>query len=69
MAVGDERGPVASFRYLILGSIAGSFMFWGRLSLLLDGLLEHGGRGSTIAKPYDSRAIAAAATLIFIALG
>lgn len=70
MAVGDERGPVASFRYLILGSIAGSFYVLGVGFLYFStGSLNMADVAQRLPNLYDSRAIVAAATLIFIALG
>jgi multicomponent Na+:H+ antiporter subunit D len=68
-AVGDERGPVASFRYLILGSIAGSFYVLGVGYLYFStGSLNMADVAQRLPDLYDSRAVAAAATLIFIAL-
>ena len=70
MAVGDERGPVASFRYLILGSIAGSFYVLGVGFLYFStGSLNMADVAQRLPDLYHSRAVAAAATLIFIALG
>jgi multicomponent Na+:H+ antiporter subunit D len=70
MAVGDERAPVASFRYLILGSIAGSFYVLGVGFLYFStGSLNMADVAQRLPRLYDSRAIVAAATLIFIALG
>jgi multicomponent Na+:H+ antiporter subunit D len=70
MAVGDERGPVASFRYLILGSIAGSFYVLGVGFLYFStGSLNMADVAQRLPDLYDSRAVVAAATLIFIALG
>ena len=70
MAVGDERGPVASFRYLILGSIAGSFYVLGVGFLYFStGSLNMADVAQRLLDLYHSRAIVAAATLIFIALG
>jgi multicomponent Na+:H+ antiporter subunit D len=70
MAVGDERAPVASFRYLILGSIAGSFYVLGVGFLYFStGSLNMADVAQRLPNLYDSRAIVAAATLIFIALG
>jgi multicomponent Na+:H+ antiporter subunit D len=68
-SVGDERGPVASFRYLILGSIAGSFYVLGVGFLYFStGSLNMADVAQRLPDLYDSRAVAAAATLIFIAL-
>ena len=70
MAVGDERGPVASFRYLILGSIAGSFYVLGVGFLYFStGSLNMADVAQRLPGLYDSRAVVAAVTLIFIALG
>jgi multicomponent Na+:H+ antiporter subunit D len=70
MAVGDERAPVASFRYLILGSIAGSFYVLGVGFLYFStGSLNMADVAQRLPNLYHSRAIVAAATLIFIALG
>ena len=57
MAVGDERGCVASFRYLILGSIAGSFYVLGVGFLYFStGSLKMAGRGSTVYQISTTRA-------------
>ena len=70
MAVGDDRGPVASFRYLILGSIAGSFYVLGVGFLYFStGSLNMADVAQRLPDLYDSRAIVAAAIFIFIALG
>jgi len=70
MAVGDERGPVASFRYLILGSIAGSFYVLGVGFLYFStGSLNMADVAQRLPDLYQSRAVAAAAIFIFIALG
>ena len=70
MAVGDERGCVASFRYLILGSIAGSFYVLGVGFLYFStGSLNMADVAQRLQNLHDSRAIVAAAALIFIALG
>lgn len=70
MAVGDERAPVASFRYLILGSIAGSFYVLGVGFLYFStGSLNMADVAQRLPDLYNSRAVAAAATFIFIALG
>jgi multicomponent Na+:H+ antiporter subunit D len=70
MAVGDDRGPVASFRYLILGSIAGSFYVLGVGFLYFStGSLNMVDVAERLPGLYDSRAVVAAAIFIFIALG
>lgn len=70
MAVGDERGPVASFRYLILGSIAGSFYVLGVGFLYFStGSLNMADVAQRLPGLYHSRAVLAAMTFIFIALG
>ncbi|HEU4344584.1 MAG TPA: monovalent cation/H+ antiporter subunit D family protein [Candidatus Binatia bacterium] len=70
MAVGDERGPVAAFRYLILGSIAGSFYVLGVGFLYFStGSLNMADVAQRLPDLYQSRAVVAAVTLIFIALG
>jgi multicomponent Na+:H+ antiporter subunit D len=70
MAVGDDRAPVASFRYLILGSIAGSFYVLGVGFLYFStGSLNMADVAQRLPALYHSRAVVAAVTLIFIALG
>jgi multicomponent Na+:H+ antiporter subunit D len=70
MAVGDERGPVASFRYLMLGSIAGSFYVLGVGFLYFStGSLNMADVAQRLTGLYESRAVVAATTLIFIGLG
>ena len=70
MAVGDERGPVASFRYLMLGSIAGSFYVLGVGFLYFStGSLNMADVAQLLPALYHSRAVVAAATLILIGLG
>ncbi|MGH7830634.1 MAG: monovalent cation/H+ antiporter subunit D family protein [Candidatus Binatia bacterium] len=70
MAIGDDRAPVAAFRYLILGSIAGSFYVLGVGFLYFStGSLNMADVAQRLQALHDSRAVAAAATLIFIALG
>jgi multicomponent Na+:H+ antiporter subunit D len=69
MAVGDERAPVASFRYLILGSIAGSFYVLGVGFIYFStGSLNMADVAQRLPELYHSRAVLAGATLIFIAL-
>jgi multicomponent Na+:H+ antiporter subunit D len=69
MAVGDERGPVASFRYLMLGSIAGSFYVLGVGFLYFStGSLNMADVAQLLPAVYHSRAVVAAATLILIVL-
>jgi multicomponent Na+:H+ antiporter subunit D len=68
-AVGEDRAPVASFRYLILGSIAGSFYVLGVGFLYFStGSLNMADVAQRLPDLYGSRAVAAGATLIFIAL-
>ena len=70
MAVGDERGPVASFRYLMLGSIAGSFYVLGVGFLYFStGSLNMADVAQLLPAVHHSRAVVAAAILIFIGLG
>jgi multicomponent Na+:H+ antiporter subunit D len=70
MAVGDERGPVASFRYLMLGSIAGSFYVLGVGFLYFStGSLNMADVAQRLPAIYHSRAVVAAAILILIGLG
>lgn len=70
MAIGDDRAPVASFRYLILGSIAGSFYVLGVGFLYFStGSLNMADVAQRLPALYQSRAVAAAAIFIFIALG
>lgn len=68
-AIGDDRAPVASFRYLILGSLAGSFYVLGVGFLYFaTGSLNMADVAHRLPELYGSRAVAAAATFIFIAL-
>jgi multicomponent Na+:H+ antiporter subunit D len=70
MSVGDASGALASFRYLILGSIAGSFYVLGTGFLYFStGSLNMADVAQRLPELYESRAVVAAATLIFIALG
>jgi multicomponent Na+:H+ antiporter subunit D len=70
MAIGDDRAPVAAFRYLILGSIAGSFYVLGVGFLYFStGSLNMADVAQRLPELYHSRAVAAAAIFIFIALG
>lgn len=70
MAIGDDRAPVASLRYLILGSIAGSFYVLGVGFLYFStGSLNMADVAQRLPALYQSRAVAAAAIFIFVALG
>jgi len=69
VAVGETRAPVAAFRYLILGSLGGSFYVLGVGFLYFStGSLNMADVGQRLAAIPDSRAVAAAATLIAVAL-
>jgi len=70
MAVGDERGSLASFRYLMLGSIAGSFYVLGVGFLYFStGSLNMADVAQLLPAVHHSRAVVAAVILIFTGLG
>lgn len=70
VAIGEKRAPVAAFRYLILGSLGGSFYVLGVGFLYFStGSLNMADVAQRLPAIYDSRAVAAAATLIAVALG
>ncbi len=69
VAIGDQRAPVAAFRYLILGSLGGSFYVLGVGFLYFaTGSLNMADVAQRLPAIYDSRAVAAAATLIAVAM-
>lgn len=69
MAVGDERGTLASFRYLMLGSIAGSFYVLGVGFLYFStGSLNMADVARLLPTVHHSRAVVAAAALILTGL-
>src|SRR5688572_213914 len=70
VAIGEKRAPVAAFRYLILGSLGGSFYVLGVGFLYFStGSLNMADVAQRLPAIYDSRAVAAGATLIAVALG
>jgi multicomponent Na+:H+ antiporter subunit D len=70
VAVGDARGILASFRYLMLGSIAGSFYVLGVGFLYFStGSLNMADVARLLPELYHSRAVVAAAILILVGLG
>ncbi|HZA54312.1 MAG TPA: monovalent cation/H+ antiporter subunit D family protein [Candidatus Udaeobacter sp.] len=69
VAIGEKRAPVAAFRYLILGSLGGSFYVLGVGFLYFStGSLNMADVAQRLPAIYDSRAVAAAATLIAVAM-
>ncbi len=70
MAIGDERAPVAAFRYLMLGSIGGSFYLLGVGFIYFStGSLNMADVAQRLPALYESRSIIAAVTFIVIGLG
>lgn len=70
MAIGDERAPVAAFRYLILGSIGGTFYLLGVGFIYFStGSLNMADVAQRLPDLYESRSIVAAVTFIVIGLG
>ena len=69
VAVGDKAAPVAALRYLILGSLAGSFYVLGVGFLYFaTGSLNMADVAARLLPLYPSRAVAAAALLIALAM-
>ncbi|MFQ5683038.1 MAG: monovalent cation/H+ antiporter subunit D family protein [Candidatus Binatia bacterium] len=70
MAVGNERAPMAAFRYLILGSIGGSFYLLGVGFIYFStGTLNMADVAQRLPALYASRSIIAAVTFMVIGLG
>lgn len=70
MAVGDQRAPVAAFRYLILGSLGGSFYLLGVGFLYFStGSLNMADVAQRLPDLYGSRSVIAAATFMVMGLG
>jgi multicomponent Na+:H+ antiporter subunit D len=70
IAIGDNQAPLAAFRYLILGSLAGSLYVLGVGFLYFStGSLNMADVSQRLTPLYDSRAVATAATLIALAMG
>ncbi|MGZ8443001.1 MAG: proton-conducting transporter transmembrane domain-containing protein [Candidatus Binatia bacterium] len=69
VAIGDKQAPVAALRYLILGSLAGSFYVLGvGFIYFVTGSLNMADVAQRLAPLYQSRAVVAAAILIALAL-
>lgn len=69
VAIGEKHAPVAAFRYLILGSLAGSFYVLGVGFLYFaTGSLNMADVANRVVPLYSSRAVAAAALLIALAM-
>ena len=69
VAVGDKQAPVAALRYLILGSLAGSFYVLGVGFLyFVTGSLNMTDVAERLVPLYHSRAVIAAALLIGLAM-
>ncbi|MGZ8478262.1 MAG: proton-conducting transporter transmembrane domain-containing protein [Candidatus Binatia bacterium] len=69
VAIGDKQAPVAALRYLILGSLAGSFYILGvGFIYFVTGSLNMADVAQRLAPLYQSRAVVAAAILIALAL-
>ncbi len=69
VAIGDKQAPVAALRYLILGSLAGSFYVLGvGFIYFVTGSLNMADVAERLAPLYQSRAVVAAAILIALAL-
>lgn len=70
MAVGGDKAPVAAFRYLMLGSIGGSFYLLGVGFIYFStGSLNMADVAQRLPALYESRSIVAAVTFIVIGLG
>jgi multicomponent Na+:H+ antiporter subunit D len=70
MAVGEEKAPVAAFRYLMLGSIGGSFYLLGVGFIYFStGSLNMADVAQRLPALYESKSIVAAVTFIVIGLG
>jgi multicomponent Na+:H+ antiporter subunit D len=69
VAIGDKQAPVAALRYLILGSLGGSFYVLGVGFLyFVTGSLNMADVAERLAPLYHSRAVVAAALLIALAM-
>jgi multicomponent Na+:H+ antiporter subunit D len=69
IAMGDKQAPVAAIRYLILGSLAGSFYVLGVGFLYFaTGSLNMADVADRLVPIYHSRAVIAAAILIAVAM-
>jgi multicomponent Na+:H+ antiporter subunit D len=70
IAIGDRQAPVAAFRYLIAGSLAGTFYVLGVAFVYFStGSLNMADVAQRLIPLYDSRAVHAAAVLIALAMG
>ncbi|MFC1955164.1 complex I subunit 5 family protein [Chloroflexota bacterium] len=70
ITLGGDRAMVASFRYLILGTIAGSFYLLGVGFIYFStGTLNMADAAQLLPAIYDSPAVMAAAALIVIGMG
>jgi multicomponent Na+:H+ antiporter subunit D len=70
VAIGDKQAPVAAIRYLILGSLGGSFYVLGVGFLYFaTGSLNMADVAQRLVPIYHSRAVIAAAVLIAVAMG
>jgi multicomponent Na+:H+ antiporter subunit D len=70
VAIGDKQAPVAAIRYLILGSLGGSFYVLGVGFLyFVTGSLNMADVAQRLVPIYHSRAVIAAAVLIAVAMG
>jgi multicomponent Na+:H+ antiporter subunit D len=70
IAIGDHQAPLAAFRYLILGSLAGSLYVLGVGFIYFStGSLNMADVSQRLMPLYDSPAVAAAAALIALAMG
>lgn len=70
MAIGDRRAPFAVFRYIILGTMAGSFYLLGvGFIYFTTGSLNMADVAQRLPEAYESRAVLAAAIFILIGLG
>ncbi len=70
MAIGNERAPVAAFRYLILGTLGACFYLLGVGFIYFStGSLNMADVAQILPNLYESRALVAAATFIVIGLG
>jgi len=69
VAIGDKQAPVAALRYLILGSLAGSFYVLGvGFIYFVTGSLNMADVAERLTPHYHSHAVVAAALLIALAL-
>ena len=70
MAIGNERAPVAAFRYLILGTLGACFYLLGVGFIYFStGSLNMADVAQILPNLYESRALVAAVTFIVIGLG